>query len=352
MTTSPLLYIWGDDDLAAGRIVERWAAVLAAEGGAPLERWDLRGELSGVQSQLAALQERISTPVMFGGGTLAVVTNVGPLLRAAGGREMILAAVGLLAGGNALAILDVGRSGLKGPPQKRLADVIAAAKGTIREVQSPKSGGLANWIDREARDRGLTLAPDAAKALADRVGGAEGHNDADRAFQTRTASMELDKLELYRGSEPIRGEDVRALVPEAVPSTVWGFVDAVAERKTDQALGLLDRMYPGTAEPVLVVVLYRRLRDLLELLDRLAPGVKLAVAAKPLGITSDYRAGILAAQARAWTTAELTDALSGILELDAMVKGAPGTSADAAQRRLAFTLWVVDHVGGRERQSA
>ena len=26
-----------------------------------------------------------------------------------------------------------------------------------------------------------------------------------------------------------------------------------------------------------------------------------------------------------------------------MVKGAPGTGQDAAQRRLAFTLWVIDH---------
>jgi hypothetical protein len=35
-----------------------------------------------------------------------------------------------------------------------------------------------------------------------------------------------------------------------------------------------------------------------------------------------------------------------------MIKGAPGTFATAEQRRLAFTLWVIDHVGGRERRSA
>ena len=77
MTTSPLAYVWGDDDLGLGRAVDRLAAALAAEGGAPLERWDLRGELANAAAQLAALQERIATPVMFGGGTLAVVTNVG-----------------------------------------------------------------------------------------------------------------------------------------------------------------------------------------------------------------------------------------------------------------------------------
>jgi len=31
------------------------------------------------------------------------------------------------------------------------------------------------------------------------------------------------------------------------------------------------------------------------------------------------------------------------VELDAMVKGAPGAGQDEAQRRLAFTLWVMDH---------
>ncbi len=45
MTTSPLAYLWGDDDLSLGRAVERFAGALATEGGAPLERWDLRGEI-------------------------------------------------------------------------------------------------------------------------------------------------------------------------------------------------------------------------------------------------------------------------------------------------------------------
>ena len=52
-------------------------------------------------------------------------------------------------------------------------------------------------------------------------------------------------------------------------------------------------------------------------------------------------------QARRWTTAELTAALDGLVELDAMVKGAPGAESASAQRRLAFGLWVIDHAGGR-----
>jgi DNA polymerase III delta subunit len=352
MTTSPLAYIYGDDDLAAGRAVDRLAAVLATEGGAPLERWDLRGEMAGASSAVADLHERIATPVMFGGGTLAVVTNVGALMRTTVGRDAVLAAVGLLAPGNALVILDITKSGLKAPPQQKLAAAIREAHGAVFDVQSPKAGGLAGWVEKEARERGMTLAQGAAKELAERVGGFVGQGDAERRYQTRNVVMELDKLSLYRGTAPVTVDDVRALVPEAVPGSIWGFVDAVGERKVGQALALLERLLEATAEPVLVVVLHRRVRELLEIGDRQAAGERLAAAAKAMGINSEYRASTLATQARAWTTDELTDALSGLVELDAMVKGAPGTSSDAAQRRLAFTLWVMDHVGRRERQTA
>jgi len=35
-----------------------------------------------------------------------------------------------------------------------------------------------------------------------------------------------------------------------------------------------------------------------------------------------------------------------------MVKGAPGNEQDEAQRRLAFSLWVMDHAGVDRRRSA
>jgi DNA polymerase III delta subunit len=66
-----------------------------------------------------------------------------------------------------------------------------------------------------------------------------------------------------------------------------------------------------------------------------------------MGIASEFRAQTLATQAKRWSTAALTAALDGLLELDAMVKGAPGSGQDEAQRRLAFSLWVMDHVAVR-----
>jgi DNA polymerase III delta subunit len=91
---------------------------------------------------------------------------------------------------------------------------------------------------------------------------------------------------------------------------------------------------------------------LLELGDRLAHGERLAPAAKATGINSEFVADNRSRQARLWTTEELTAALQGLVELDAMVKGAPGSGQDEAQRRLAFSLWVMDHVARNEVRRA
>jgi DNA polymerase III delta subunit len=289
---------------------------------------------------------------MFGGGTLAVVSNVGALMMSNDGRDAVLGAIATLAPGNALVILDATKSGAKGPSRVALAKAVTEAKGYVREFQSPKANSLTGWIQREAADRGIAIEPSAANELANRVGGFVLQNDAERPFQTRTASSELDKLALYRGSAPITAADVRALVAEAIPGTVWGFVDAVAERKAGQAVGLLEDLIETTPEPVLLVMLHRRVRELLEIADLVGSGQSLPAVGKALGIKSEFRVRTLSGQARNWTVAELTDALDGLLELDAMVKHAPGSNADDAQRRLAFTLWVMDHVARRERRSA
>jgi DNA polymerase III delta subunit len=344
MTSTTLAYFWGDDDLGAARAVDQLQAALAAESGVPMERWDLRGDRNRASELIAQLHERVATPVMFGGGALAVITNPGSLAASTEHRAALLDAMASLAPGNALVMLDASQSGAKAPPQKRLADAVIAAGGSVRKFESPRRGALAGWIEAEARVRGLELAAGAARTLAERVGGFVDLNDVDRRHQTRIASMELGKLALYRGSAPISVDDVRNLVAEAIPASVWAFTDAVGERRVKPAAELLERLLGDTPEPVLLAVLHRRIRELLELGDRLAAGERLPAAAKQMGIASEYRAQTLATQARAWTTVELAAALEGLVELDAMVKGAPGAGQDEAQRRLAFSLWVMDHV--------
>jgi len=348
MSIAHVAYFFGDDDLTIDRAVARFGSEVA-NGGEPLERWDVRGSRNTASVQIGELHGRVATPVMFGGGTLAVVTNAGALAVRVEDREALLAVIPVVADGNALVIVEQSQSGAKYPGQTKLAEAIRGAGGLVRGIESPKEGALAAWIDGEARDRGIRLGVGAAKELATRVGGFVREGDAERRDQTRRASMELDKLALYRPVDLISPDDVRALVAEAVPGSAWALADAVAERDAGKAIHLMDALAESMAEPVIVVVLHRRIRELLELLDRMPRSRNLASAALAMGIKSEFRARRLAEQARKWRSDELIAAIDGLLELDAVVKGAPGRGGSDAQRRLAFALWIGDHVRGGSR---
>jgi DNA polymerase III delta subunit len=342
-TVPSVAFFWGDDDLAAGRAVGRMAEAIASGSGGPVERLDIRGDRNQAVQLIGQLHERVATQSMFGGGTLGVVTNVGALTVTNEGRDALLAILPLIAPGSGVAFVEATASGAKEPGQKRVVDAVKAIGGEIRAFRAPKAGELAGWIESEARERQMRLAPGAARELAQRVGGFVLDNDADRRNQTRMTALELDKLALYRPTEPVSAEDVKALVPEAVPGSVWAFTDAVGLRDGGRAAALLDRLAATTPEPVLLAVLHRRIRELLEVADHLAAGAREESLPRTLGL-HPFRVQQLATQARRWSLGELEAALEGLLELDATVKGAPGSPGGDAQRRLGFTLWIADRV--------
>jgi DNA polymerase III delta subunit len=343
---APLLYIWGDDELLAERLVARFRARLESELGSPMERWDLRADQATATTDAAQLYERLATPAMFGGGTLAVVARPGALVKRNDARDRVIETIGLMAPGHALVLVEEAKSNAKGPGIRRLADPVKAAGGTIASAMAPRPTALAAWITDEARERGLVLAGGAARELADRLGARVTEGDVDRRFLSRVASGELDKLELRHAIDegPVTAADVQALVAETTPASVWALTDAVGERRAEAAAATLDRLLDATPEPVLLAVLHRRIVELLEIGDRMTGGLNLPEAARAMGISSEFRAKTLAGQARRWTIPELTTALAGLVSLDALVKGVPGHESDTAQRRLAFLLWIRDHV--------
>src|SRR4029079_6627766 len=113
---------------------------------------------------------------------------------------------------------------------------------------------LAAWITDEARDRGLVLAGGAARELADRLGARARERHVDRRYLSRIASGELDKLELRHAVDegPVTPEDVRGLVAETPPASVWALSDAVGGRRIDVATATLDRLLDSTPEPVII----------------------------------------------------------------------------------------------------
>jgi DNA polymerase III delta subunit len=343
--SAPLAFWWGDDAYALDAAVETFRARADLfPTGAP-ERWRVRGEVGAAGRVLAELQERIATPSMFGGGVLAVVSDVAPLVRRGEDRDALIALLGLVAPGNGVAFTEETDSGRKDPPARPLADAVRAAGGEVREFQAPRAGQLTGWIEARARERGLVLGPGAAKELALRLGGLIREGDVDRRYQSRLAAMELGKLALLRvDGAPVSEADVQALAAEAVPSSMWAFVDAVASRNLAAAVDLGDRIGEATPEPVILATLHRRIRELIEIADRLAEGESPGSLVRSMRL-NPYRAEVLVRQAAAWSLPELEAALEGLLELDAIVKGVPGAAGGEAQWRLAFLRWIIERVG-------
>jgi len=347
---APLAYFWGDDAYGLEAAVEAIRTdPVRFPGGAP-ERWRVRGEAGEAARTIGEVHERLSTGTLFGSGTLAILSNAGPLVRRGEDRDALVAAIGLLADGNGLVVAEETDSGKKDPPSKALSEAVRAAGGEIRRFEAPREGGLAAWLEARARERGIVLGPGAARELATRVGGFVREGDVDRRQQGRLAVTELEKLAVRHATDGSRDgngtvsiDDVRDLVAEAVPGSIWGFVDAVGMRQRVRSLELLERLLEATPEPVLLAVLHRRIRELLEVADRLAAGETPGSLVRSMRL-QPFRAETLARQARAWTIDELAAALESLLELDARVKGVGGAVAGDAAVRLAFDLWLADRV--------
>jgi DNA polymerase-3 subunit delta len=158
---------------------------------------------------------------------------------------------------------------------------------------------------------------------------------------------ELEKLALYRPGGTVTVDDVVALVPEVVPNSTWAFLDAVAERKVRIAAPLLDRLLETVPEPVILAQLGPRVRELLMAADHQAGHGSPADLVKLMGV-HPFRVEKAANAARLWTVEELEAALEGVLELDAAVKGVEGSFGTDRQRRLAFAMWLHDHVAVRD----
>lgn len=347
--TTALGYFWGDDGYGLERAALDLGARVAAAAGSDvrLERW----RTTGADATPDTILERVATATMFGGGTLAIVADPMPLIRSKAGLEALRAVLGSVAPGNALVFMDELEqmpSRTKGPGAIRLALIgaIEQAGGETRALSAPVGASMSGWIARRAAELGLRLGRGAADELAARVGARTHGGDVDRRNQGRLAVGELEKLALLHidGTE-IGVDDVRALVGETNPSSVWEFLDALGNR-LPVASALFDRLVQTTPEPLLVAQLYTRIRQLLEVTDRRSAGEAPASLVKTTRL-SPFVAQKLAEMSVRWTVPELRRALDGLFALDVMVKGADGATTTEDGRRLAFTLWLADTLDAR-----
>ena len=339
--SAPLAYFWGDDGYGLEAAVETFRKDSSRFPEGQPDRWrpEERPESGRL---LGEIRGRLATGSMFGAGSIAIVSGIGALVRSTAGKEELGAILATVAPGNGLAIVEETESGTREAPSKTVAEAIRGAGGVVAQLQAPREGALAAWIEARAREREIKLGNGAARELATRIGGFIREGDVERQQQGRIAVMELEKLALRHADDnPVTADDVRDLVAEAVPGSMWAFVDAVGMRQRARALEFLERLIDDKPAPVLLAVLHRRIRELIEVQDRLERGETPGSLVRSMRL-APFRAETLARQARGWTGPDLDGALEGLVELDAQVKGVGGRRSTDARDRLAFDLWITD----------
>jgi DNA polymerase III subunit delta len=146
---------------------------------------------------------------------------------------------------------------------RALHDAVQAAGGDVSAEQSVKPWELPKWLAARARELGLQLDPDAARALIQQVG--------DR--QQRLL-RELEKLALDFG--PGARVDVAEVEAVAAPSAerrAWSLADALVGGELEAAAGMLIALRAqGERLPGLIYWMAQRVRTALEIAQALESG--------------------------------------------------------------------------------
>ena len=361
----PLAYFWGEDAFMIERAARAFTARLSSPDD-PMEVFrasldDDAGEEGGSASvakrrarALDGIEQHLGMAPLFGSGTLVVVRQPAGLLAEKAARTRLIELVATVPPGNALCVTDLTASGAKGPAARgALRDAIEAAGGEVREFRTPGAGQLEPWLVKRARELEIELQPQAARLLAERVGGHIRESDVDRRRRTELANGELEKLALYKPGETIDAEDVAALVTETIPGSAWAFLDAVGARAGANASALAERLLAdGAPLPVLISQLHRRLRDLILVREHLDVGSTPPQIVKDLKL-QPFRAKKLAEQARAWSLPALEAATVELLALDLRSKGIAldGSTLQVSEAIDALTVqtWIARHASAASR---
>ncbi|MGZ4187848.1 MAG: DNA polymerase III subunit delta [Solirubrobacteraceae bacterium] len=312
----PAYLIHGDDH---GRIAERRAnlrTLAEAESGAQGVEL-LEGDAATPEAVAAALNA-----MTFALGRRFIIVD-GVEAWKERGLEPLVAAIAAIAPDTTVAFFAREDSRKKAP--NGLHEAVRSAGGDIRAEQSVKPWELPKWVIGQARELGLQLEPDAARALISSVG--------DR--QQRLL-RELEKLALWAGDgAQLSAAEVEELAAPSAERRVWTLADALVAGDTQAATRVyLTLRAQGERVPGLIYWMAQRVRSALEIAQALDGGEPQAQIKRGLRMPS-RAADRLIADARASGSAQLQRALEQIadLELASRGGGAGATSEDTAALR-------------------
>jgi DNA polymerase-3 subunit delta len=219
----------------------------------------------------------------------------------------------------------------RGAAPKGLAEAVDGAGGEVITYAAPNRRELPAWLVAGARERGFTLAPQAARALVARSG--EG---------TVRLSGELDRLALWAGEGgTVDLEDLESLTIDASERAGWTLGDAVVARDAEAAIAAADGLIAeGNAVTPLVYGMGSRLRSAYQAAAALEAGVPpgKVEAALPM---PPYPSKMLVRSVRGVDPDELSAAIGAVADLEWWTRGGSNYSDEVA-----LTLAVRRAAGG------
>jgi DNA polymerase-3 subunit delta len=214
----------------------------------------------------------------------------------------------------------------RGKAPARLVKAIEKAGGEHREYAAPKPWQMPKWAAERAREEGLNLDQEAAKALVASVG----------TRQQRLA-REIERLAiLAHPRTQLTADEITRLAAADAPQQVYDLADALVAGDVPASLGLAERLTSGEDRPSkLVYPIVRRLRDVhraAELLDAGVPEAKVAGALK----MPPWAAKRTLAQAKKADREALARALCAFADLEIELRG--GGASVGLDEDTAFSL--------------
>ena len=182
-------------------------------------------------------------------------------------------------------------------------------RGYLHVFAPLRDQALGGWLRGEARARKLTLAPDAAEALATAAGPDLGR-----------LSQALDLLALYAGGKPIGVDAVEDLVAETRERGIFELTKAIGAGNVTRSLALLTNMLRNR-EPALRIqfMLARHLRQVWRAKELAAAGAGRNEIAAGVGINPYFLDDVLV-PARRMSRAALERAFERLYTADVDLK--------------------------------
>lgn len=179
----------------------------------------------------------------------------------------------------------------------------------LRQFTLPRGRELMERLQKRARELGGELTSEAAETLVSLVG-----------EHPRQAEQELHKLLAYVNyARPVQAEDVMQVTADTAEGDVFKLVDAMAERRTSLALGMLRRLLEQSDAIALQGMVVRQFRLLLLtrcLLEQGADRFRVSSELRIPGFVADKLLG----QARRFSSPFLENCLRQLLDLDQAAK--------------------------------